>query len=203
MNSIRRKNPGSFQERLFWRIYTIERRITKIACQRYQLPSINRITSFVVMLSVLAASLPHTVVAQVERVASINDFATLNPVVSDILPIPKEVEKEIVITSLPQAQDKQPAYSKYVTVTFYSSTPDQTDDTPFITANGTYVYDGIAATNALPFGTHIKLPELFGDKSFTVQDRMNKRYWDRVDVWVETREEAKELGKRYTLLEIY
>jgi len=47
-----------------------------------------------------------------------------------------------------------------VVITAYSSTVDQTDDTPFITANGSFVRDGIVANNMLPFGTKIKIPEL-------------------------------------------
>lgn len=90
-----------------------------------------------------------------------------------------------------------------VIVTFYSSTSDQTDDTPFITANGTLVRDGIAAANFLRLGTHIKLPELYGDKVFIIADRMHPRFTDRLDVWVKTRQEALKKGIHYTTLEIY
>ena len=62
-----------------------------------------------------------------------------------------------------------------VIVTAYSSTPDQTDDTPFITASGKSVADGIIASNLFPFGTKIRIPKLYGDKIFTVEDRMNKK----------------------------
>ncbi|PIR04811.1 MAG: hypothetical protein COV57_02430 [Candidatus Liptonbacteria bacterium CG11_big_fil_rev_8_21_14_0_20_35_14] len=86
----------------------------------------------------------------------------------------------------------------YVHVTGYSSTPDQTDDTPFITASGSHVKDGIVAANWLPLGTKVKIPELFGDKVFTVEDRMNKRFSDRMDIWFETRDEAQAIGKQYT-----
>ena len=48
-------------------------------------------------------------------------------------------------------------------VTAYSSTPEETDDTPFITASNTRVRHGIVATNMLPFGTRIQFPEVFGD----------------------------------------
>src|SRR3989338_1243839 len=57
-----------------------------------------------------------------------------------------------------------------VRATAYSSTPDQTDDTPFITANGTYVKDGIIAANfyvdgyRVPFGTLVRIPEIYGEK---------------------------------------
>ena len=39
-----------------------------------------------------------------------------------------------------------------VWLTAYSSSVDETDDTPFITASGKHVRDGIVATNFLPFG---------------------------------------------------
>ena len=86
----------------------------------------------------------------------------------------------------------------YVHVTGYSSTVDQTDSTPFITASNNHVRDGIVAANWLPLGTKVKIPEVYGDKVFTVEDRMNRRFSDRMDIWFETREEAKSFGKQYT-----
>ena len=86
--------------------------------------------------------------------------------------------------------------------TAYSSTKDQTDDTPFITAMGTHVRDGVVAANFLPFGTVIKIPDYFGDKTFIVEDRMNKRYDFRIDLWFSTRQEAKEWGIRKIKIEI-
>ena len=89
-----------------------------------------------------------------------------------------------------------------VSITAYSSTPDQTDDSPFITARGTYVRDGIVAANFLPFGTKIKIPELFGDKIFVVEDRMNSRYWHKVDIWFPDRESAIEFGVKTAKIQI-
>ncbi len=79
-------------------------------------------------------------------------------------------------------------------ITAYSSTPDQTDDTPFITAAGTHVRDGIVATNALPMYTRVKIPELFGEKVFVVEDRMNRRFQDRMDIWMPDRASAQKFG---------
>ena len=76
----------------------------------------------------------------------------------------------------------------------YSSPPDQTDDTPFITAANTRVRDGIVAANFLPLYTRIKIPELFGEKVFVVEDRMNRRYQNRVDIWFASREDAIKFG---------
>lgn len=89
-----------------------------------------------------------------------------------------------------------------VTATAYSSTPDQTDDTPFTTASGTTVRDGIVATNFLPFGTLIRIPDLFGDKIFVVEDRMNRRYTTRVDIWFPERELAKIFGIKTIKIEV-
>mgnify|MGYP001574462030 FL=1 len=90
--------------------------------------------------------------------------------------------------------------SGVVTVTAYSSTPDQTDATPFITASGTRVRDGVAAANFLPFHTKIRLPEAFGGKVFIVEDRMKRD--DLVDIWFSTREEALAFGVRNLKIEI-
>lgn len=86
------------------------------------------------------------------------------------------------------------AERKTVIVTAYSSTPDQTDSTPFITAWNTKVRDGIVACNFLPFGTKVLIPEYSGKKIFTVEDRMARRHKNRVDIWFPTREAAKVFG---------
>ncbi len=90
-----------------------------------------------------------------------------------------------------------------VTITGYSSTPGQTDSTPFITASNQMVKDGIVANNFLPFGTKIKIPALYGDKVFEVQDRMHSRMGSsRMDIWFPTYNEAKKFGVKKTYIEI-
>jgi len=44
------------------------------------------------------------------------------------------------------------------------------------------VRDGVIATNILPFGTKVRIPEIFGDKVFVVEDRMARKHADRVDI---------------------
>lgn len=83
---------------------------------------------------------------------------------------------------------------KELWVTAYSSTPEETDDTPFITASGSYVRDGIVATNLLPFGTKVKIPEHFGDKVFIVEDRMHSRKTENLDIWMPTKYDALRFG---------
>lgn len=89
-----------------------------------------------------------------------------------------------------------------VEVSAYNSEVGQTDDSPFITAKGTHVRDGIVATNMFPFGTALKIPALFGDKIFVVEDRMNSRYQKNVDVWFESHAEALKLGRRLVQIEV-
>jgi len=103
----------------------------------------------------------------------------------------------------PPIAKKQTVVSKrWLFATAYSSTPDQTDDTPFITASNTHVRDGIVAANFLRFGAKIRFPTLYGDKVFVVEDRMNSRYDYRVDIWMRTREEAKQFGAKIVPIEV-
>lgn len=90
-------------------------------------------------------------------------------------------------------------------ITAYTSTPDQTDSTPDIAASGKHVYDGMIAANWLPFGTKVKIPALYGDKIFTVDDRMNKRYgYGRMDVWLNTsKAEARKFGVRRVEVQVF
>lgn len=92
--------------------------------------------------------------------------------------------------------------NRVVEASGYSSTPDQTDDSPFITAKGTYVRDGIIATNFLPFGTVIKIPAIYGDKVFVVEDRMNTRYQNHIDIWFADRNSAIQFGRKRVTIEI-
>ncbi len=83
-----------------------------------------------------------------------------------------------------------------VWLTAYTSSPEETDDTPFITASGGQTGDGVAAANFLPFGTKFKVPAVFGDKIFTIEDRMHPRKVNFVDLWVKDKETAYRIGIR-------
>lgn len=105
--------------------------------------------------------------------------------------------------SLPSAGERQAPRKVSVTTTAYSSDVWQTDSTPFITASGTTVRHGVLAANFLPIGTKVKIPALYGDQIFVVEDRMNARYWQRMDIWMATNAEAKTFGARRLEIEIY
>ena len=78
--------------------------------------------------------------------------------------------------------------------TAYTSRANETDGSPFITADGSVVRDGYVATNVLPIGTKIRIPSVFGDKIFEVRDRMNPRYRYRIDIWMGDLASAKAYG---------
>ncbi len=90
-----------------------------------------------------------------------------------------------------------------VPLTAYSSSVDETDDTPFITASGNYVRNGVAAANFLPFGTKFRIPEVFGDRVFVIEDRMNRTYNYRIDIWFPSKEEAIRFGYKVAEVEIF
>lgn len=105
--------------------------------------------------------------------------------------------------TLPVAGLGKPTYTMKVTATAYNSTPEQCDDTPFITASGTQVRPGVIAANFLPIGTMIKIPAYFGDQVFTVEDRMNPRYDKRIDIWMAEHSDARQFGVRTVAIEVY
>ena len=107
-------------------------------------------------------------------------------------PDPPPQEPQITST-LPQNEDL-PYYTMYTTATAYSSTVDQCDDDPFTAAWGKHVYWGMIASNYFPRGTKIQIPEYFGNKMFSIEDTMNKRYYNRIDIWMPDRQPAKEWG---------
>lgn len=109
------------------------------------------------------------------------------------------------VQPIPKSKGERPDKVVKAVITAYTSTVDQTDDDPFIAASGKRVHDGMIAANGLPFGTKIKIPSLYGDKIFTVEDRMNKRYgFGRMDVWLDTsKAEARKFGVKRLEVEIF
>lgn len=109
---------------------------------------------------------------------------TLASVAGSVYPVPRTVKMPVIVTA-------------------YSSTVWQTDSTPFITAAGTWVRDGIVANNKLPFGTKVRMPEIYGDKIFTVEDRMNQRKsGNHIDIWFPSYWQAVNFGVQRTYIEV-
>ena len=75
---------------------------------------------------------------------------------------------------------------RWVRVTAYNSRRDQTDNSPWRTYNNHLVHDGIVAYNdeSLPDGTLLMFPDVFGKKTFVIDDRMNSIYGlANMDIW--------------------
>jgi len=133
----------------------------------------------------------------------------LNKGIDDLdLPIEDNLRK---VAFIPEVIVSEPEIrvisSSFHSMTAYNSEVGQTDDSPCITANGFNVCEhGIedtVAANFLPFGTKIRMPELFGDRIFIVRDRMNKRYSERVDIWMLKKVDALKFGvKRNVKIEV-
>ncbi|KAF0134687.1 MAG: hypothetical protein FD145_518 [Candidatus Saganbacteria bacterium] len=83
----------------------------------------------------------------------------------------------------------------HVLMTAYNSLEGQTDSSPWVTASGTRCRKGVIASNFLPFGTKVKI-EGFGNQIFVVEDRMNKRFARRIDIWFSGYNEAMKFGAK-------
>ncbi len=117
---------------------------------------------------------------------------------ASLIPSPAVARTLLSTATQPKVQRTIKAF-----LTAYSSTVDQTDDTPFLTASQKMVEDGIVANNLLPFGTKIRIPKLYGSKVFVVEDRMNKRKpKHQFDVWMETRQLALNFGVKTAEIEV-
>ncbi len=111
---------------------------------------------------------------------------SITPLLGNVLP-----DKNLVTRRIPMV------------ITAYSSSIWETDDTPFITASGSTVRDGIVANNLLPFGTKVRIPDLYGNKVFVVEDRMNSRVgYHHLDIWFPERYQALEFGAKTGHIEV-
>ncbi len=116
------------------------------------------------------------------------------------------VNEKLFPNTFPVAEDA-PLWKIKIPLTAYNSLPGQTDDTPCIAARGYNLCEAneenVIAANFLPMGAKVKIPELFGDREFTVVDRMNARYYYRADIWMREYSDAKKFGIKYATVEVY
>lgn len=107
---------------------------------------------------------------------------------------------------LPENSDLDVIKTDLIMVTAYTSEVGQTDGNPCRTACGfdlcEYNIEDTVAANFLPFGTKIRMPEVFGDRVFIVRDRMNSRYDNYIDVWFKDKQAAQKFGIKELKVEI-
>lgn len=81
-------------------------------------------------------------------------------------------------------------------VSAYNADPNQTDDSPCVTASGYNLCERggrVVANNCFAFGTKIEI----AGHVYEVQDRMNARYdCDHMDIYMEKHEDAKKWGRK-------
>ena len=112
-------------------------------------------------------------------------------------------DNSLLPVSVPNSSGNEVIGRIKVIATAYSSTVWQTDSNPFITAAGTCVRDGVIANNYLAIGTKIRIPELYGQKIFVVEDRMNKKMDNyQIDIWFSSYRQALNFGAKNTYIEI-
>lgn len=168
--------------------------------------SLPKYWAVLMLVFVLNLSFPHISLAQ-----SAQEVAIL-PVEAGRLEVIKNngnYPTLIVGLGPPRREAGEPRLKVSLWVTAYNSRASQTDGSPCITASGLDVcernIEDIVATNFqnLSFGTKVRLPELFGDKIFTIEDRMHSRYQKSLDIWLKDYQDAREFGRKQTVVEIF
>lgn len=82
----------------------------------------------------------------------------------------------------------------------YTSDPAETDDTPFITANGEEVKQGtIACPQRYKFGTKV----IIRNVEYKCNDRMHSKYKNNFDIWVGDKQEALSFGRQSLKVQVY
>lgn len=121
------------------------------------------------------------------------------------------IKTENNLVQTPEIQKIETKKKIWVTATAYSSTPWQTDNTPCITATGYDVCNktkNIMAVSqdlvrSLGYHKQVKLPSLYGDEIFYIEDTMNARFVNRIDIHHDSTKDAREFGlKRNIELQI-
>lgn len=161
------------------------------------------ITGLLVALIVLTSVFPQVVEAH-----AINLFEEAKATIVDEQPK----------AQFPQTADVKPSYEIWVLATAYSSDVAQTDATPCIPAMSTfdlcsyykmYGHADTIAANFLPLGKKVRFElkgtEGIGDHTYTVRDRMNRKYngTRRIDIWMPTKAQAVAFGVKWLKMEVY
>jgi len=101
-----------------------------------------------------------------------------------------------VASELTQAQG---ARQFRATITAYTSSSNETDSNPHITASGERTGIGtVACPHRIRFGAKVRID----GRIYECRDRLNRRMDHRFDIWMPTKAQAKQFGKRTLMVEI-
>jgi 3D (Asp-Asp-Asp) domain-containing protein len=134
-----------------------------------------------------------------------NDIALYNETSLLVESTPTYYKPQVLAVKEPEKENVQ---RRWVRLTAYAPLDPGAQEgmcfsgNPMITASGTRVREGVVAANFLSFGTEIKIPSLFGDRVFIVEDRMSSRFNNTVDVLVSSQKEAVSFGIKRAYIEI-
>ena len=129
-------------------------------------------------------------------------FANISPIKETPnyeLSLVRENNKEIIF--IKNGRYEVLSKSFVANVTAYSSSPDETDSTPFHTATGEEVFDGmVACSRDYSFGTYF----LIAGRVYYCGDRFNLRLEKlkyneapHLDIWMDSKEKAITFGRGY------
>ena len=110
---------------------------------------------------------------------------------------PQATRGDILLPPAVETPRPEPTrFRAVVTVTAYSSSPDETWGDPLITASGRPVADGVVACPRLfPFGTKFRI----GRAVYTCLDRLHQKYDHGFDI---CKQEALEFGRQRLQVEV-
>ena len=115
-------------------------------------------------------------------------YYDLGPIIS----YPTEIRSETTTGSV--GQSEVDSYTYVAEVSAYTATDDQCGKSDGITASGTHVQQGrtIAAPSWIPFGTKV----IIGEHEYIVEDRGGYISDNRLDIYMDSRDDAVEFGRK-------
>jgi 3D (Asp-Asp-Asp) domain-containing protein len=141
---------------------------------------------------------------------------SLLPLINDTIPIKKPINKPIEIPKKKTIKKPKPKkkytiqkmnYSAHVTATAYTSSPKETDSTPYLAAWNNRLRPGVKSIAVsrdllkmgLSNGTKVRISGLRG--TYKVLDKMNKRWKRKIDIYMGTnRKRAIHWGKKRVII---
>ncbi|GEM_PF-2663457 len=108
----------------------------------------------------------------------------------------KEIEKlKKILEDFEKRVEKIEKGKATFIMTAYTSSRDECDDTPFITASNKRVRWGIIAMDKkYPLGTKVYIP--YFKKTFVCEDRGGAIRGNKIDIWMPSKKMAIEFGRR-------